>query len=330
MFTELPRYIGFPNQVYIEKEFSFKSFEKTFKNKVPFFVSTYQFKDKNTPIIDNMFFDIDSYFSIRIPYRNIKKLKDFCNDYKIPYIINFSGGKGFHFYMRFKPIIPKTEQEKNKIRDIIYSLQLRISKDIGIEAYDEPTYGRMRFLCRYPTSKYIRRDEETGEMMNNGFYCRNLTEKDFDKGLKHIVNIVKEPGDIPKTKPAKISLYDIKNIYKDLVMKHRENGISERMLVQRAGSTIPTISALGVPCLKAIANNKHPSHFERIELVSFLKFLGYTDVAINAFLKNLNWRDYKYAITSYQVRTINPRYPKCSFLRKTYGHLCKDCLFMRR
>ena len=330
MFTELPRYIGTPNQVFVEKEFSFKSFESTFKDKLPFFVSTYQFKDKNTPIIDNMFFDIDSYFSLRIPYRNTRSLKNFCNDHRIPYVINFSGGKGFHFYMIFKPIIPKDQQEKNQIRDIIYSLQLRIAKETRIEAYDEPTFGRIRFLCRYPTSKYIRHNEETGRLEKNGFYCRNISEKDFDKGLKHIVNIVKEPGNIPKVKPTKISLFDIKDLFKDLVIKHRENGITERLLVQRAGSVVPNIKALGVPCLKKIAQSEHPSHFERIELVSFLKFLGYTDIAINAFIRDLNWKDYNYATTSYQVRTINGRYPKCTFLRKAYGNLCKDCSLMRR
>jgi len=331
MFKELPRFIGFPNQVYIEKQFSFDSFEKTFKNNVPFFVSTYQFKDKNTPIIDNMFFDIDSYFSLRIPYRNTRNLKQFAEGHKIPYTIVFSGGKGFHFYMRFKPIVPKSQEEKDKIRDLIYSLQLKIAEVTGIEAYDEPTFGRIRFLCRYPTSKYIRRDEDTGRMESNGFYCRYISATEFDKGLKHITKVAKEPGIIPSTKPVNdISLYDIKDIFKDLKMKHRENGISERMLVQRAGSVVPNIQALGVPCLKEIAKNLHPNHFERIELVSFLKFLGYTDVAINAFIKDLGWKDYKYAVTSYQIRTINARYPKCTFLRKAYGEVCKKCPLLRR
>jgi len=329
MFTELPRFIGFPNQVYVEKQFSFDSFEKTFKGKVPFFVSTYQFKDKSTPIINNLFFDIDSYFSLRIPYRNTKNLKQFAEQHNIPYVCIFSGGKGFHFYMRFKPIIPKTEKEKNDLRDLIYSLQLKIAEVTEVEAFDEPTFGRLRFLCRYPTSKYIRRDEDTGKMESNGFYCRYINPEDFDKGLKHIVKIAKEPGIIPKTIKPKISLYDIKNIFKDLKIKHRENGVTERLLVQRAGSVVPNIQALGVPCLKEIARNPHPTHFERVELVAFLKFLGYTDIAINAFIKSLNWKDYKYAKTSYQIRTINARYPKCSFLRKSYGNSCKNCSLLK-
>jgi len=329
MFTELPRYLGFPNQVYVEKPFSFKRFEEIFKNKLPFFVSTYQFKDKNTPIIDNMFFDIDSYFSLRIPYVNTRMLKNFCEEHNLPYVIVFSGGKGFHFYIRFKPIIPKNTEQKNEIRNLIYSLQLRIAKDIGIEAYDEPTFGRIRFLCRYPTSKYIRRDENTGDIYENGYYCRYISPNEFDKGLKHIVKVVKNPGKIPKPKPTNVSLYGIKEIFKDLVIKHRQDGIAENLLVQRAGSVVPNITAIGVPCLKKIARNKHPTHFERIELVAFLKLLGYTDSAINAFIRDLNWRDYNYATTSYQVRTVNARYPKCSFLRKAYGDLCKDCSLMR-
>ena len=330
MFTEVPRYIGFPAQTFVNTKFAFKSFERTFKDKVPFFVSTFQFKDRNTPIINNLFFDIDSYFSLRIPYRNTRTLRDFCYKHDIPYIINFSGGKGFHLLMRFKPIVADTPEKKEELRNLMFSLQLKIAEETQIEAYDEPTFGRIRFLIRYPTSKYLRRDEETGAVGESGYYCRYLTDEHFDKGLKHIVKIVKEPGIVPKENgSAGISIYDIKDLFKDFKLKERENGVTERLLLQRAGNIIPSIEALGVPCLQKIAKNKHPNHFERIELVSFLKLLGYTDLAINAFVKQLNWKDYKYPVTSYQIRTINPRYPKCSYLKEAYGELCKDCTFRK-
>ncbi|GAG40236.1 unnamed protein product, partial [marine sediment metagenome] len=144
MFKEMPRYIGFPNQFWCESKFAFNSFEKMFKNKAPFFVSTFRFKDKNTPIIDNLYFDIDSYFSIRVPYRNIKRLKNYCEKKDIPTLINFSGGKGFHLYALIKPMIPTSPVSKQSIRDLMYSVQMRIAKESKIEAYDEPTFGRIR------------------------------------------------------------------------------------------------------------------------------------------------------------------------------------------
>jgi len=335
MFTEVPRYVGFPNQVYCEKEFAFKRFEQLFKNKLPFFVSTFQFKGKDTPIVDNLYFDIDSYFSVRIPWRNVRLIKDWCYRRDIPYVINFSGGKGFHFYLMIKSEIPKTDKEKDKLRTLMYSVQMRIAKETKIEAYDEPTFARLRFLTRYPTSLYIREDEDTGVFSSGQLYCHNLDDELFDSGLKKIIRAVREPGVLPNSPKSDISLQDIADFFKDFKLIERSDkvgsdGFSERLLVQRAGTTVPTKEALGLPCLKELVSHTHPTHYERVELVAFLKFLGYTDIAINAFIKNCKWTRYSYTITSYQVRTVKPRYPKCSFLKKSYGHLCKNCILRKR
>jgi len=300
-----------------------------FKGQVPFFISTFPFKDYKTPIINNLFFDIDSYFSIRMPYRNVRKLKNFSEQYNIPYIINFSGGKGFHFFMIFKKKAPISPLAKAKMAKLMYSLQVYIAEEQKLEAYDEPTFGRLRFLVRYPTSLYIRRNEETGAFESNGFYCRNLTPEQFDEGPKHIAKYVEKPGTVPKEPKPTMSMSDLAKELKNFELKERAtkktNGRNIDINVKRKGTTIPSIAALGVPCLQEIASHAHPTHYERIELVSFLKWLGYTDTAIISFIRNRHWTRFNYTITSYQVRTIMPRYPKCSMLRKSYGHLCKDC-----
>ena len=326
MFREMPRYVGFPNQIWVPSQFSFDSFERTFKGKAPFFVSTFRFKDKDTPIVDNLFFDIDSYYSVRFPHRNVMKLKNWADKHDIPHITNFSGGKGFHFYMIIQNIIPKTEDERLKTKALMYSVQLRLAEELGLEAYDEPTFGRLRFLCRFPTSKYIRMDEDTGSFVGNGMYCRALTDKEFDSGPKRIAKIVQDPGELPKKPRATKSLQEIADLFKDFkIIERQENKKEEQIRLQRAGNEIPTINALGLPCLKEIAGHSHPTHFERIEMVSWLKYLGYTDLAICAFIKRLGWTRYNYATTSYQVSTIKPRMVKCSFLRKQYEEYCKKC-----
>ena len=325
MFKQIPRYIGFPNQYWCESEFAFNRFEQIFKNKVPFFVSTFKFKYKNTPIFDNLYFDIDSYFSLRMPYKNIANLKNYFYKKDIPTIIIFSGGKGFHLYAIFKEEIPENEEEKQKLKDLMYTVQLKVADDCGAEAFDEPTFGRLRFLCRYPTSKYLRVDEETGQLVSNDNYCRYLTEDEFDSGLKKISKLVKEPGIVPRKPRATMTLQEFADKFKDLKIKSRGGNGELKLMIERQGETVPSVCAIGVPCLKTIAMKKDPTHFERIELVVFLKYLGYTDLAINAFIKNLGWRDYTYNTTSYQVRFIKPRLPRCTYLRKTYGKMCKDC-----
>lgn len=328
MFNEMCRYIGFPNQLWCESDFAFKSFEKTFKNKVPFFVSTFAFKDKETPIIDNLFFDIDSYFSLRIPYRNVKMLKEWCRRHDLSYIITFSGAKGFHLYILFKPIIPVSPASKDTVQTLMYSVQMRIAEETKIEAYDEPTFARLRFLCRYPTSLYWRRDDDTGKMETSGFYCRYLTDEEFDSGLKRISHLVKEPGIVPKALRPHHTLQEIADLFPNFKIRHRqESNISVNL--QRNGMEVPTLAALGLPCLQELSKHSHPTHFERIELVSFLKFLGYTDLSINAFIRNCNWTRYSYNTTAYQVGTIKPRMVKCSFLKQSYGQVCDKCTYRR-
>jgi len=322
----MSRYIGIPNQYWCESKFAFDSFERMFKNKVPFFVSTHKFKDKQTPIIDNLYFDIDSYFSIRMPYRNVQKLNDLFHKKDIPTVINFSGGKGFHLYAIFKKYIPKDEKDKDKMKDLIYSIQMRVAEDCGTEAFDEPTFGRTRFLTRYPTSRYIRADEDTGRLEANGNYCRNLSVEEFESGLKKISKLVKEPGEVPRKPNATMTMKEFADTFKDFKMRKRKVKNDDlKFIIDRQGINVPSIDAVGAPCLKKIAEKIDPTHFERIELVAFLKHLGYTDLSINAFIKHLKWRDYNYSKTSYQVRFIKPRLPRCSFLKKTYKEYCKNC-----
>jgi len=327
MFKELPRFVGFPNQIYVKNQFAFDSFFKTFNGKSPFFVSTYKFKDMRTPIVDSMVFDIDSYFGLRIPYKNVKNLKDFSEEHKIPYVINFSGGKGFHFFMVLKDIIPKNEFEKQELKDKIYSCQEAIVKKCNIEAIDYPTMGRLHFLIRYPTSKYIR--FHGGIPKSNGFYCRNITPEDFDKGLKYISKLAKEPGELPKKPKSNKTVDDIIKLLPNYSRRYQTDGI-DNLELARSGMITPSLCAVGVPCLQKIAKNEHPNHRERIELVSFLKLMGYTDLAITSFIKKLSWKDYKYAITSYQVSTIKGRFPDCKYLRKGYNKYCTQCSLNRR
>jgi len=333
MFSEAPRYIGMPHQYFVPTQEIFSNFESMFKDKVPFMVSTYEFVNEMTPIFDNLFFDIDSYFSIRIPYRNTRKLVGFFERRNVPFIINFSGGKGFHIFAIFKKQKIESEKTKEKIKDLMYSVQKYVTSKTGIEAYDDPTLGRLRFLVRYPTSKYIRPDNQ-GNMEWNTNYCRNIPIDDFYKGMKHIAKLVKEPGEVPKRPRATMTLSQFAHSLDGFKIVQRNNGIKfnpHKFMGKPHETIVPNVSAIGVPCLKEIAVHKHPTHFERIELVAWLKHMNYTDIAINAFIKALNWTDYNYKTTSYQISKIRARYPSCTKLREWgYDHNCKHCTLFRR
>jgi len=324
MWTEIPRWFGFPSQVYVANELARDSLLKNFNGKAPCFASTYLYPTRDTPIVDCSVFDIDSRLGLRIPYKDTKKLKDFCDGNDIAYIINFSGGKGFHFYLLHKP-----EKGSEKVKDKMYSIQLSLVNQLKINAIDLPTIGRMRWLIGIPTTRYVRINRKTKEIFKNGCYCRNIPSKDFDKGLEHILTMVKEPGEIPERPKTDLSMKDIIELIPKFEMKHRFGNNDALEMMQSAENTLtPSVCAVGLPCLQEIAKQKHPSHFERIELVAWLKFMGYRDTAINGFIRSLKWTDYNYKETAKNVASVRPRIPKCSWLRDRYDLCCK-CSFRR-
>lgn len=329
MFLELPRYFGNPNQVYVQNKKALENLIRAFDGKCPIFVSTYRFPTRDTPIVDSAVFDIDSRLSLRIPYRDTKKLKDFCDEHKIPYVIDFSGGKGFHFFLIVKP-----EEGTQEVKDKLYSIQLSLIDYLHISAMDLPTIGRLRWLIRFPSSRYVRIEREKDKSMriiNNDLYCRYIPPDDFEKGIDHILQLAKEPGPIPARPKATLSMNEIIKLIPKFEMHHRYNGCDNLELLQSSDSVaIPTVQSLGLPCLQQIAGKDHPSHHERIEMVSWLKAMGYRDVAIIAFIKNLKWRDYNYKDTSTNVASIKGRFPKCTWLRDLYPDLCKNCSMRRR
>ena len=321
MFSELPRWIGFPNQIYVTSEFARDSLINKFNGKTPCFLSTFVFPSKQEMIVDRATFDLDSKLSLRIPYKDTKKLKYFAEKNEIPYRIVFSGGKGFHFYIFFKP-----EKGNDEIKTKLYSLQDSLVKALKIEAIDYPTIGRLRWLIRIPTTVYV-----NGNMQTNGNYCRWIPKDDFELGLKHIIKIAKTPGELPKKPKPKHTLNEICELIPNYTEKQQFNGLQTDFDLTQGGILTPTLEALGVPCLQRQITANEPSELVRMETTCFLKFLGYRDISIIGFFKSLKWRDWNKEKTSYKIRQMKPRLPNCKKLRYVLGEEnCKDCSFRRK
>jgi len=318
MFSELPRWIGFPNQIYVTSEFARDNLINKFNGKTPCFLSTFVFPSKQEMIVDRATFDLDSKLSLRIPYKDTKKLKYFAEKNEIPYRIVFSGGKGFHFYIFFK-----SEKGNDEVKTKLYSLQDSLVRALKIEAIDYPTIGRLRFLIRIPTTVYV-----NGDMQTNGNYCRWIPKEDFELGLRHILEIVKTPGELPKKPEPKHTLNEICELIPNYTEKQQFNGLQTDFDLTQGGILTPTLEALGVPCLQRQITSNEPSELVRMETTCFLKFLGYRDISIIGFFKTLKWRDWNKEKTSYKIRQMKPRLPNCKKLRYVLGdENCKECSF---
>jgi hypothetical protein len=276
-------------------------------------------------IVDKAVFDLDSKLSLRIPYKDTERLRDFCKERDIPHTIVFSGGKGFHFYIHTKPVYCVTQKDKEHVKNLLYSVQLSLVNHLGIQSIDLPTIGRLRFPIRLPGTVYINGNKE-----RNGNFCRWITDSEFQKGLDYIVTIAKEgPGKAPSKPKSKFTLEALTELIPKYELKRRYRTteyIDGADLDIQGGILTPTVNALGCPCMKIAVQEHSPAHHVRVEITSWLKLIGYRDIAIISFFKNVGWKDFNQEKTEANVRTIKGRLPKCTMLREIYGsHLCKKC-----
>ncbi len=335
MYDIAPRFIGTPRQFYCDNQLAFNRFIKFISGNAPLFVSTYVFPTEQSIIFDNLFYDIDAYSAIRekqplnVAYEESKKIVDFHLKLGVPVLIAFSGGKGFHIFPFFKEQLVKTDEEKAELKTLMYSTQIYISEKLELTCFDAPTFGRLRFLVRYPTAKYIRPDNN-GKPVWNGLYCRALTVEEFNKGLPYILKLAVKPGKIPTKPHSSITLKEFTEKLPGFKIVRRAQLIEvdyEQFAHLKSKSTgvLSSIYDLGVPCLIELAKKSNPSHFEKIELVSWMKFLKYSDESIVKFLSTLGWNRYDERKTKYQVSKIKPRFPSCHMLKDEYGHYCHGC-----
>jgi len=275
-------------------------------------------------IVDKAVFDLDSKLSLRIPYKDADKLRKFCMEREIPYTIVFSGGKGFHFYIHTKPIYCDDDRVKSRVKSLLYSVQLSLVNHLGLQTIDLPTIGRLRFPIRLPGTVYI-----NGSKRRNGNYCRWITNSEFEKGLDYVLEISKEGGGkVPPKPKTKFTLEDIAELIPKYELKKRYRTteyIDGCDLDIQGGILTPKKEAL-CTCMKVAVDENSPAHHVRVEIVSWLKLIGYRDIAITTFIKEMGWKDFNMEITEANVRTVKGRLPKCTMLREIYGDdLCKKC-----
>jgi len=329
-FIEAPRWLGYPSQVYVYRDDAIQRLISFFNGKKPCYASTYKFPKRESMIVDKIAFDIDHPKDINIPYKATKNIKQICENLNLPYLINFSGMHGFHFYIFFEKL---KEINKNKLLALQIAFMEKANmtfrtKDGRATNTDSKnelpvitsnTLGRIRQLMRIPTTKYV---SETHGV--NGHYCRYVKPHEFDKGMGYILHKAKQPGEMPvqpKTDLTFDSLWDL------LDTKEIRRTTYEAIELQNNINVVPPVSCIIANCLKREIQLPHPSHLARRETTVWLKFLGFSDGAITRFYRTLGWKDWDVEITTYQIKGLYPRLPSCLDLSRSVAveHECDNC-----
>jgi len=321
MFCSLNRWLGFPQRIFCTTKFAMENLINMYQGKAPIFMTVARFESRNEAYMNKFPFDFDSDLSLRIPYKESRKVIDFFYKKDIPHCAVASGRKGFHAYFGFEE-----EPVDDMLYSKIYSIQHSLKNYFNLHAADTPLFGKKDLLIRIPTTKYIsyKRDGKKIEIVSNGNYCRYLPDDEFFKGISDIEKLMTEPGDMPQDLKTTMKIDDIIDLIPDYKFREKSDGCFNIDL-KPEGMLTPSICSVGLPCLQKIALDKHPTHHERIELVAWLKMQNYRDMAINAFIKKLKWRDYSYKDTADNVASIKPRFPKCTWLCERYPGLCEKC-----
>ena len=316
MFTETPRWFGFPLQHYIRSKASLLNILETVNGTNPCFISVLVFPEPSKYIFDRLVFDLDSKRGLKEPYKDASKLKDFCTKLNLPCTIIFSGRKGFHFYIHLKP------SSVSPVR--LEAAHEGLTENLDLKTADRHLFGDLRRVMRMPTTVYI-----DSEGKKNGRYCRYLTDEDFDKGIMSIKKISKEPGIFPE-KPEVNMLFSefvehIDNYWKYVFTAENGNGTME-FDVDRDKENIRTFYAIAPLCLRKHIGDTNPKHIIRFETSCWLKLVGYNNISIYDFYEKQHWNDWNRQITRYQVRRGKVRPPKCNRIRSIIGDkYCNDC-----
>jgi hypothetical protein len=254
--------------------------------------------------IDKIFFDIDS-SSLDNAFDAVKRLLRRLEELDLPYIPVFSGKKGFHIYIPVKPWKPSNiETAKAVLRDVQESLAG------DIREADKHVFGDVRRKVRFPNT------------LNNSNYATPLPSHFTSWSLSQVIDWSKKPRDVDyDAKPIDLEvLTDVDVHYYD----HNSH--------QLASTYTAPVSAVSVlrllrPCVaEALLSDKEPPHMLRVEMVSELMWLGFTEEQVVGFIKTLGWSDFDEKVTRYQVHNIFSRMYKpltCSKLRDFVR--CRGC-----
>jgi hypothetical protein len=326
MFWSLNRFLGFPARVFVTHEIGIRNLINLYSGHRPCFISVARYKGVDEEFMCYFPFDFDSMLSLRIPYSDTNKLLNFFISKDIPHKVVGSGGKGFHCYFEFEET-----QATNEVYNKIYSIQEALRKKLNLNSADKPLFGKQHLMIRIPTTPYVGKKEVNGKktFVRGETFCRYLKDEEFQSGLNHIIELMHERGEMPIKNKSPPPLDDI--IDKIPEYKYKEKGdCSITIDLETGGVLEPTIESIGLPCLMEIASSSEPNHHERIELVAWLKLLGYRDIAILGFMKKLHWKNFNSAKTALQLRSINPRFPKCKMLREKNNGFCDKCTLINK
>ena len=248
------------------------------------YTSVYDTTDK--PVIDKFVFDLDGE-DLNEVFAEVDILASRLHDKNIPYLVIFSGKKGFHIWSLLKPVkLP---------RDVAgyYLGNLQRGLITNLKTIDMHLIGNISAMIRIPNT------------LNDCRYCVPLPFEFRKMSIEEILDYSRTqhslnffPGD----------LRTIQELAGDLKVPQRND--SEEFKDEIKVGSIPSIEILEDlirPCVIKEIQKSNPGTVARVNFVSEMMFAAFQPKQILEVIKRLNWDSFDERQTEYQIRKIFER-----------------------
>lgn len=290
---------------------------------------------------DILFFDFDDSRKPENSQLDAIKLVEKLDMWKLPYIVQFSGSKGFHVFLQFVPRLfdyRKFDETEREMSLLIRRMFRWFKKTLKLRTLDD-TVGEPKKLCRLPYTYHVNRKGEIHEEQCVPLTKRMLLNWDIMKIRDYSVN------------PPKVIIPDIHPISLDVVnfiMKYDVRLSDDDALtitspqVERKSHGHIRDKDLKVymdhmakykPCIVSNLQTMNPDHFTRVAFALFMKRMGVSKHKFRELYERLaienNYIDFYVGkdMREYQIDHIydNPNYqyePSCTTIKQNQPHLC--------
>lgn len=332
---EPPRYFGDPFQTRIDSIVDARLYVKERIGKTPLYTTVYPFPtfQEGVPFqvkIDKLFTDMDA-VKPENALLDVRKVSDFLEEKDIPNVQVFSGEKGFHNYILFKPEVYVIS---DYVSDMLRAINLWLIKELELRTVDL-TCAEPRRLCRLwytPHGKYYKRE---GTIKMNKKYCYPLSyEQLHNWDISEIIEnslhptVIKfDPLNTEKKKEnymtisefLKVYDIDVKKIIKEAKASTQSKTVTHVKYREVNDSFLKKL--IPRPCIHyQLVYNPNPPHIVRFSACLQLKWLGYDPKFVFDFFQDLNFIDkVNTAACAYQINHVfkkDYKHPSCSTLKK--------------
>ena len=281
--------------------------------------------------ISKLFFDFDTKLKAAPSdaLEDVRKVIDYLDEMQLPFLVDFSGSKGFHIFI---PLKEKIYTSGQYLTDLTRSCMLFLKREFDLKTID-PSVANPTKLCRVPYSIHPK----------TGLHCSPLNPEWVRSWeIEKIVKYAKSPNGWHEDLLVGKKYLDLGEfvdycgieIEEEIAVAREQFALSAENLEFANPEDEFLAQLLHYPCLvNSILGVENAVHYARFAATIQLKRLGYTPAYIFKFFQQRKYLDVQYqAECRYQINHIfNSMYsfPTCKRLQEEGLCVGKSCQYFR-